>query len=127
MRPSSTWLARGQPWRTRPGSAGAGAQQSAPRPVSRACGPGVLAGDHALAGGHGATAGLPAVSSPPSHATRAGRRHGVINLLRWLSTFPGESWQQRWLTSGVEEHPGAGWVQLPLAWLPSTAGPSGRR
>ena len=52
-----------------------------------------------------------------AHATRAGRRHGVINLLRWLSTFPGESWQQRWLASGVEEHPGAGWVQLPLAWL----------
>jgi hypothetical protein len=53
----------------------------------------------------------------PSHATRAGRRHGVIKLLRWLSTIPGESWQQRWLASGVEEHPGAGWVQLPLAWL----------
>ena len=60
-----------------------------------------------------------------SHATSAGRRHGVINLLRWLSTFPGESWQQRWLTSGVEEHSGAGWVQLPLAWL--TASPSGVR
>ena len=41
----------------------------------------------------------------------------MIKLLRWLSTFPGESWQQRWLASGVEEHPGAGWVQLPLAWL----------
>jgi Phage integrase family len=52
-----------------------------------------------------------------SHATRAGRRHGVDTLLRWLSTFPGESWQQRWLASGVEKHPGAGWVQLPLVWL----------
>jgi Phage integrase family len=52
-----------------------------------------------------------------SHATCAGRRQGVINLLHWLSTFPGESWQQRWLSSGVEEYPGAGWVQLPLAWL----------
>ena len=60
-----------------------------------------------------------------SHATRAGRRHGVINLLRWLSTFPGESWQQRWLTSGVEEHPGAGWVQLPLAWLAEHGQPTG--
>src|SRR5205823_3938340 len=61
------------------------------------------------------------LASPPflaaSHATRAGRRHGVIKLLRWLSTMPGESWQQRWLASGVEEHPGAAWVQLPLAWL----------
>ena len=60
-----------------------------------------------------------------SHATSAGRRHGVINLLRWLSTFPGESWQQRWLTSGVEEHPGAGWVQLPLAWLAEHGQPTG--
>ena len=30
-----------------------------------------------------------------SHATCAGRGHGVLNLLRWLSTFPGESWQQQ--------------------------------
>ena len=69
------------------------------------------------------------LAGPPflaaSHATRAGRRHGVINLLRWLSTFPGESWQQRWLTSGVEEHPGAGWVQLPLAWLAEHGQPTG--
>jgi site-specific recombinase XerD len=61
------------------------------------------------------------LTSPPflaaSHATRAGRRHGVITLLHWLSTFPGESWQQRWLASGVEEHPGASWVQLPLGWV----------
>jgi hypothetical protein len=54
---------------------------------------------------------------PDSHATRVARCHGVIKLLRWLSTMPGESWQQRWLASGVEDHPGAGWSQLPLAWL----------
>jgi hypothetical protein len=60
-------------------------------------------------------AGPPFLAASP--ATSAGRRHGVINLLRWLSTFPGESWQQRWLTSGAEQHPGAGWVQPPLAWL----------
>ncbi len=61
------------------------------------------------------------LASPPflaaSPATRAGRRSGVITLLRWLSTMPGESWQQRWLVSGVEEHPGAAWVHLPLTWL----------
>ena len=54
---------------------------------------------------------------PDAHATRAGRRHGVLKLLRWLSLMPGESWQQRWLASGVEDHPGATWSQLPLAWL----------
>jgi len=61
------------------------------------------------------------LTSPPflpnAHATRVGRRHGVIKLLRWLSTVPGETWQQRWLASGVEDHPGAAWSQLPLAWL----------
>ena len=71
------------------------------------------------------------LAGPPflaaSSATSAGRRHGVINLLRWLSTFPGESWQQRWLTSGAEEHPGAGWVQPPLAWLAEHAQPTGVR
>ena len=69
------------------------------------------------------------LAGPPflaaSSATSAGRRHGVINLLRWLSRFPGESWQQRWLTSGVEEHPGAGWVQPPLAWLAEHGQPTG--
>lgn len=61
------------------------------------------------------------LTSPPfvpnSHATRAGRRHGVFKLLRWLSTIPGKTWQQRWLASGVEDHPGAAWSQLPVAWL----------
>jgi hypothetical protein len=52
-----------------------------------------------------------------SPATRAGRRLGVMSLLRWLSTFPGETWQQRWQASGVEEHRGSAWVQPPLAWL----------
>ncbi len=68
------------------------------------------------------------LASPPflaaSHATRAGRRHGVIKLLRWMSTMPGESWQQRWLASGVEDHPGATWVQLPLAWLRDNDAPT---
>jgi hypothetical protein len=50
-------------------------------------------------------------------ATRAGRRRGVAKLLGWLSTFPGDTWQQRWQASGAEGHPGAGWVRLPLQWL----------
>lgn len=64
---------------------------------------------------------LRCLTSPPfipaSPATRVGRRRGVGKLLGWLSTMPGESWQQRWLASGAEKHPGAGWMQLPLAWL----------
>jgi hypothetical protein len=71
------------------------------------------------------------LASPPflgaSHATRAGRRHGVNALLGWLTTLPGESWQQRWMASGVEAHPGAAWVQLPLAWLEEAGEPSHRK
>lgn len=54
---------------------------------------------------------------PRAHATRAGRRRGVAKLLRWLSACSGDTWQQRWRSSGVEEHPGAGWLQLPVRWL----------
>ncbi|TWP32819.1 tyrosine-type recombinase/integrase [Leekyejoonella antrihumi] len=54
---------------------------------------------------------------PKSHTTRVGRRRGVTQLLGWLSSFPGQTWQQRWLASGAEAHPGAAWAQLPLSWL----------
>jgi integrase len=54
---------------------------------------------------------------PEVKPTRAGRRRGVAKLLRWLSTFPGETWQQRWAASGAEDHPGAAWVDLPSGWL----------
>jgi hypothetical protein len=61
------------------------------------------------------------LTSPPfvceRKATRAGRRRGVTKLLRWLASFPGDTWQERWLASGAEERPGASWVQLPLGWL----------
>lgn len=42
--------------------------------------------------------------------TRADRRRGVVRLLRWLSTFPGDTWQDRWLASGAELRPGAEWL-----------------
>jgi hypothetical protein len=54
---------------------------------------------------------------PEVKATRAGRRRGVAKLLRWLYSFPGDTWQQRWLASGAEDRPGAAWSQLPLRWL----------
>ena len=38
-------------------------------------------------------------------------------MLRWLSSFPGDTWQQRWEASQAEDHPGSSWVQLPLRWL----------
>jgi integrase len=61
------------------------------------------------------------LTSPPFlakvKATRAGRRRGTAKLLRWLSSFPGDTWQQRWEASGSEEHPGSSWASLPLGWL----------
>jgi integrase len=50
-------------------------------------------------------------------ATQAGRRRGVTKLLDWLATFPGDTWQQRWELSGVEQYPGKTWTGLPLTWL----------
>jgi hypothetical protein len=52
-----------------------------------------------------------------ANGTRAGRRRGVEKLLRWLSSLPGDTWQDRWLASGVENCPGSSWAALPLKWL----------
>ena len=64
---------------------------------------------------------LERLTSPPFvpafKATRQMRRRGVVKLLRWLASFPGDTWQQRWLASGAENHPGAGWLVLPAGWL----------
>jgi len=46
---------------------------------------------------------------PHKDATQAGRRRGTAKLLRWLSSFPGDTWQQRWEASGAEDHPGSSW------------------
>ncbi|WP_257233092.1 hypothetical protein [Rhodococcus qingshengii] len=34
--------------------------------------------------------------------TRAGRHRGVIKILTWLASVPGDTWQARWLASGAE-------------------------
>ena len=54
---------------------------------------------------------------PEVKATRAGRRRGTAKLLRWLASFPGDTWQQRWEASGAEGRPGSSWVAPPLGWL----------
>ena len=54
---------------------------------------------------------------PEMKSTQAGRRRGTAKMLRWLSSFPGDTWQQRWEASRAEDHPGSSWVQLPLRWL----------
>ena len=41
------------------------------------------------------------LDNPGSQQTR---RMGVLAVLSWLATHPGDSWQQRWQASGAEEH-----------------------
>jgi integrase len=54
---------------------------------------------------------------------RAGNRHtqgarcrGADKLLRWLESFPGDTWQQRWRASPAHDL-GSCWLETPLAWL----------
>jgi hypothetical protein len=66
-------------------------------------------------------AALRRLTSPPftpeGGSARAARRRGTAKILRWLASFPGDTWQQRWEASGVEAGLGASWVELPLAWF----------
>jgi hypothetical protein len=61
---------------------------------------------------------------PELKAAAAGRRRGVTKLLGWLSVFPGDTWQQRWVASGAQDHPGVSWVRLPLQWLAERGQPA---
>ena len=63
-------------------------------------------------------------------AKRQQRRvRGLALLLDWLAAQPGQTWQERWLASGADRA-GAGWRQLPAAWLhdlrPAPRGAAGR-
>ena len=86
-------------------------RQFPPRPAQD-----MVAG-HGPGPGRGAAAADLAAVPPGVQATRAGRRRGTAKLLRWLSSFPGDTWQQRWEASGSEDHPGSSWASLPLGWL----------
>lgn len=47
------------------------------------------------------------------------RTQGLKLLLDWLDTFPGETWQDRWMTSGADTA-GWQWRTVPGAWIHST-------
>jgi site-specific recombinase XerD len=52
---------------------------------------------------------LARVLTPPftldNRLSQQTRRMGVLAVLSWLQTHPGDSWQQRWQASGVEDQP----------------------
>jgi hypothetical protein len=55
--------------------------------------------------------------TPEGESARAARRRGTAKILRWLASFPGDTWQRRWEASGVEAGLGSTWMELPLAWF----------
>jgi Phage integrase family len=52
---------------------------------------------------------LARVLAPPftldNRASQQTRRVGVLAVLSWLQTHPGDSWQQRWRASGAQDRP----------------------
>ena len=48
-------------------------------------------------------------------ASQANRKAGVIQILAWLETLPGDTWQDRWTASGAED--AADWRTVPARWL----------
>ena len=60
-----------------------------------------------------ATADPLVISNPVVQAKRV---RGLRHLLDWLAGQPGDTWQQRWASSGAEAL-GARWRQAPIAWL----------
>jgi Phage integrase family len=45
------------------------------------------------------------------------RRRGLIRVLDWLEAQPGESWQDRWITSGADAAGNPAWRGLLAGWL----------
>lgn len=48
-------------------------------------------------------------------ASQANRKAGVIQILAWLETLPGDTWQDRWAASGAED--AEDWRTVPAWWL----------
>jgi Phage integrase family len=62
--------------------------------------------------------------APPFPTGRASldqeRRRGLIRVLDWLEAQPGESWQDRWITSGADAAGNPAWRGLLAGWLAAT-------
>jgi integrase len=62
--------------------------------------------------------------APPFPTGRASldqeRRRGLTRMLDWLEAQPGESWQDRWITSGADAAGNPAWRGLLAGWLATT-------
>ena len=45
------------------------------------------------------------------------RRRGLIRVLDWLEAQPGDTWQDRWITSGADAAGNPAWRGLLAGWL----------
>lgn len=64
---------------------------------------------------------LALIRVPPTHAeghhTWGARKRGAEAILRWLETFPGASWQDRWLACPAPgQQDGSGWHDEIIEW-----------
>ena len=48
------------------------------------------------------------------------RRRGLTRMLDWLEAQPGDTWQDRWLTSGADAAGNPAWRRLLADWLAAT-------
>jgi Phage integrase family len=48
------------------------------------------------------------------------RRRGLIRVLDWLEAQPGDTWQDRWITSGADAAGNPAWRGLLAGWLAAT-------
>ncbi|MET8537975.1 site-specific integrase [Streptomyces sp. NPDC005065] len=55
-----------------------------------------------------------------SSASQARRKTGLTKILAWLEQYPGQTWQDRWMTSGADEVGNIAWRRLATGWLQST-------
>ena len=121
------------------------ARPAGPAAVTGPAGPAVYQGSRPLPAGPGPSAALlqrfpprPAPASwaltsqpkpqvlatllaPPFPAGRPNldqeRRRGLIRVLDWLEAQPGDTWQDRWITSGADAAGNPAWRGLLAGWL----------
>ena len=51
------------------------------------------------------------------------RRQGLVTVVSWLESQPGDTWQERWAASGAEAAPD--WRDLVACWRSGRAGGTG--
>jgi len=55
-----------------------------------------------------------------AESSQSKRRVGLRKVLAWLEQYPGQTWQERWVSSGADAAGNLGWRQLAMRWLQST-------